>query len=92
MRQHTCRGPNKNKKWISDKSRGHNEIRKNNVLVNILYIPVHRQPYYENLGFKKNDFPVAEKFYQEVICIPMYPALQDKHQEYVIETIRKVMI
>tara|TARA_B100001093_G_scaffold519940_1_gene611586 strand:+ start:2435 stop:3595 length:1161 start_codon:yes stop_codon:yes gene_type:complete len=82
----------KNRKIKKTQKQIYNEIRNNNVLVNILYIPVHRQPYYENLGFKKNDFPVAENFYQEVICIPMYPTLQDKHQEYVIETIRKVMI
>ena len=70
----------------------YNDLIKNEIAVNLHYIPVHRHPYYENLGFKKNDFPVAEKFHQEVISIPIYPTLQDRHQEHVIETLRKVVI
>jgi len=69
----------------------YDELRKNDILVNLHYIPVHRHPYYENLGFKKNDFPIAEKLHKEIISIPMYPAIQDEHQEYVVETLRKVM-
>ena len=67
------------------------ELRKNNIGVNIHYIPVHRHPYYENLGFKKNDFPAAEEFYQKVISIPIYASLTDTQQEYIIKTIKKVM-
>ena len=70
----------------------YNELRKNDIAANLHYIPVHRHPYYENLGFKKNDFPEAEKFYQKVISIPMYAILSDAHQEYVVETLKKVMI
>ena len=62
---------------------------KNNIEVNLHYIPVHRHPYYENLGFKKNDFPVAEKFHQEAISIPMYATLKDEDREYIIKTLRK---
>ena len=69
----------------------YDELKKNDILANLHYIPVHRHPYYENLGFKKNDFPIAEKLHQEIISIPMYPAIQDEHQEYVVETLRKVM-
>tara|TARA_B110000483_G_scaffold240579_1_gene321505 strand:+ start:73 stop:1233 length:1161 start_codon:yes stop_codon:yes gene_type:complete len=69
----------------------YNELRANNIEANLHYIPVHRHPYYENLGFKKNDFPVAEKFHQEAISIPMYATLQEAHQEYVIKTLKKVM-
>ena len=70
----------------------YDELRNNNIAVNLHYIPVHRHPYYEKLGFKKNDFPVAEKFHQEEISIPMYAILQDEHQYHVIETLKKVMI
>ena len=65
------------------------ELRKNNIEVNLHYIPVHRHPYYENLGFKKNDFPMAEKFHQEAISIPMYAMLKDEDREYIIKTLRK---
>lgn len=79
-------GPdNKTQKKIYD------ELRNNNIASNLHYVPVHRQPYYENLGFKKNDFPIAEKLHQEIISIPMYSSIPDKHQDYVIKILKKVM-
>ncbi len=69
----------------------YNELRKNNIESNIHYTPVHRHPYYEKLGFKKNDFPVAEKFHKEVISIPLFPSLQESQQNYVVQTLKKVM-
>jgi len=69
----------------------YDELTKNDIAVNLHYIPVHRQPYYENLGFKKNDFPQAENFHRKVISIPMYAILKQEHQEYVLETLTKVI-
>ena len=68
------------------------EMRKKNIGVNLHYIPVHRQPYYENLNFKYGDFPISEKFHKEAISIPIFPTLQEEHQEYVISTIKKIII
>lgn len=48
---------------------------------NLHYIPVHRQPYYEDLGFKVGDFPVAEQFHREVISLPMYPMLTNDQRK-----------
>ena len=70
----------------------YNELRKNKIAANLHYIPVHRHPYYEDLGFKKNDFPNSEKFHQEAISIPIYPTLNDKHQKYVVKILRKLII
>lgn len=69
----------------------YNELIKNNIIVNLHYIPVHRQPYYENLGFKKNDFPIAEKLHKEIISIPIYPSIQVEQQDYVLETLKKAI-
>ena len=55
------------------------------------YIPVHRQPYYENLGFKKNNFPQAENFHREVLSIPIHPSLKEEQQSYVIETLKGIL-
>ena len=60
----------------------------NDVAANLHYVPVHRQPYYEKLGFKVGDFPEAEKFHREVISIPMYPTLETKQQETVINVLK----
>jgi len=59
----------------------------NGVAANLHYIPVHRQPYYESLGFKAGDFPAAEQFHRDVISIPMYSTLDLKQQEAVIEAL-----
>ena len=67
------------------------ELRENNIEVNLHYIPVHRHPYYERLGFRKNDFPIVEKFHQEVISIPLYATLKDEDQQYVVQTVKKVI-
>jgi dTDP-4-amino-4,6-dideoxygalactose transaminase len=54
---------------------------------NLTKIPVHLQPYYKQLGWKKGDLPVAEKYYERCLSLPMYPTLTDKKQDYVIEKI-----
>jgi len=64
---------------------------KNGIAANLHYIPVHRQPYYENLGFKEGDFPEAELFHREVISLPMYPTLKIELQEHVIDALQKVL-
>ena len=62
---------------------------KSGVAVNLHYIPVHRQPYYENLGFKVGDFPEAEQFHREVISLPIYPALTDDQNDLVVSTLQR---
>jgi dTDP-4-amino-4,6-dideoxygalactose transaminase len=57
--------------------------------VNLHYIPVPRQPYYERMGFKGSDFPEAERYYAEAISLPMYPALSDQQQDTVVAALRK---
>ncbi|MGB0926527.1 MAG: UDP-4-amino-4,6-dideoxy-N-acetyl-beta-L-altrosamine transaminase [Pikeienuella sp.] len=57
------------------------------VLVNVHYIPIHTQPYYREMGFQPGDFPEAERYYAGAISLPMFPALTDTDQDYVIETL-----
>jgi dTDP-4-amino-4,6-dideoxygalactose transaminase len=64
----------------------------NGIAANLHYIPVHRQPYYEKLGFKEGDFPEAEKFHREVISLPIFPTLDEKEQEHVIEILKKELL
>jgi Predicted pyridoxal phosphate-dependent enzyme apparently involved in regulation of cell wall biogenesis len=63
----------------------------NGVAVNLHYIPVHRQPYYEKLGFKADDFSEAEQFYREVVSLPMYPALTAEQQKVTISVLARVL-
>lgn len=69
-------------------------LKKQRIIGQVHYIPVHLQPFYrKNFGFKPGDFPVAEKFYEQEISIPMYPALTNEDLEYIagtiIETVEK---
>ena len=59
--------------------------------VNLHYIPVYRQPYYEELGFKRGYCPEAEKYYAEAISLPMYPGLTDMQQKEVINWLYKAI-
>ncbi|MBU3585143.1 UDP-4-amino-4,6-dideoxy-N-acetyl-beta-L-altrosamine transaminase [Polynucleobacter sp. AM-26B4] len=52
--------------------------------VNLHYIPIYRQPYYESKGFSPGYCSEAEKYYKETLSIPIYPTLIDKQQEKVI--------
>jgi len=69
----------------------YDELLKNGVAANLHYIPVHRQPYYEKLGFKVDNFPEAELFHREVISIPMYPTLEPQQQTAVIAVLFKAL-
>jgi len=53
-------------------------LRAQGIGVNVHYIPVHLQPDYERLGFKAGQFPEAERYYEECITLPMFPAMLDE--------------
>jgi UDP-4-amino-4,6-dideoxy-N-acetyl-beta-L-altrosamine transaminase len=55
----------------SERRRVFDGLRQAGVMVNVHYIPVHTQPYYQALGFKQGDFPDAEAYYAECISLPM---------------------
>jgi len=60
--------------------------------VNLHYIPVHTQPYYERMGFQANDFPEAQRYYAEAISLPMYQTLSEAQQDKVIDAVRKAVV
>lgn len=62
-------------------------LRERGIGVNLHYIPVHMQPYYQRLGFKAGDFPEAERYYAEAISLPMYPALSEAEQDTVVHAL-----
>lgn len=66
-------------------------MRKKGINLNIHYIPVHTQPYYKGIGFKKGDFPVSEKYYEEVFTLPLFYDLTDNEQEYIVKCLGEVL-
>ena len=64
-------------------------LRAAGILVNLHYIPVYRQPYYEQMGFLAEYCPHAERYYSEAISIPMYPGLTEAQQDQVMSALRE---
>lgn len=59
--------------------------------VNLHYIPVHTQPYYENMGFKADEFPEAMAYYGEAISLPMFHGLTDGQQDEVVDALAQAL-
>jgi hypothetical protein len=70
----------------------YNYLREKNIFVQVHYIPIHTLPYYRQLGKKIESFPMAENYYDHCLSLPIYPALTDAEQEYVIKMIREFFI
>lgn len=58
-------------------------LQNNGIGVNVHYIPVHTQPYYQNLGFRAGDYPVAENYYQRTVSLPIFGCMSDAEQDRV---------
>ncbi len=63
----------------------YDQLRAQGVYAQVHYIPVHLQPYYRQLGWRKGDLPVAEAYYEQCLSLPMYPELTLAEQLQVIE-------
>lgn len=62
-----------------------------NICPQVHYLPVYWHSYYEKLGYRKGLCPNAEKLYNEMMSIPLYPAMNDKDVEDVILAVKKVV-
>ena len=66
-------------------------LRAQGIGVNVHYIPVHLQPDYERLGFKPGDFPEAERYYEEAITLPLFPAMSHEDVVRVRDALRHAL-
>jgi UDP-4-amino-4,6-dideoxy-N-acetyl-beta-L-altrosamine transaminase len=67
------------------------ELHHRKILVNLHYIPVYLQPYYQKLGFKPGLCPEAERYFKEAMSIPLYPHLGYELQDRVIDALTEVL-
>ncbi len=68
------------------------QLREAGIGVNLHYIPVHMQPYYQDMGFKNGDFPEAERYYNEAISLPMFSTMTEQQQDEVVRVLQKVLV
>lgn len=62
-----------------------------NTCPQVHYLPVYRHSYYEKLGYPKGLCPNAEKLYEEIMSIPLYPSLTDADVADVIHAVKKLI-
>lgn len=76
-------------------NRSHRQIfeflREKGIGVNLHYIPIHTQPYFQNIGFKDVHFVQAENYYKEAISLPIYYGLTDKQQDEVVQILTEAL-
>ena len=66
-------------------------MRKRGIGVNVHYMAVHLQPFYRGLGFRRGQFPEAERHGDTAMTLPLYPTLTESEQGRVIETLRAAL-
>ena len=69
-----------------------NGMREAGILVNLHYIPVHLQPYYQEMGFEEGQVPEAEQYYKEAISLPMFPTMTEEQQNQVVATLKELLV
>jgi len=81
---------------LEELSKSHKEVfeqlRENGLGVNLHYIPVHTQPYYQKLGFENGQYPQAESYYTDAISIPLFHAMTIEQQYEVVSVLTKVLV
>jgi len=60
--------------------------------VQVHYLPIHLQPFYQKkYGSRPEDFPVAKRYYERAITLPLFPKMTDGEVRYVVETVKKII-
>lgn len=67
-------------------------MRDQGIGVNLHYIPVHTQPYYQTMGFDWGLFPESEKYFQEAITLPLFPAMTEVEQDQAVEALKRILL
>ncbi|MFD2116970.1 UDP-4-amino-4,6-dideoxy-N-acetyl-beta-L-altrosamine transaminase [Paenibacillus yanchengensis] len=67
------------------------EMRAANIGVHVHYIPVYWFPYYERLGYQRGLCPVAEKWYEQALTLPLFPKMQDEDVQNVVDQLKYII-
>jgi dTDP-4-amino-4,6-dideoxygalactose transaminase len=62
-----------------------------NIGVQVHYVPLHFHPFFqEEFGYERGMFPEAERVYEGLVSLPLYPEMDDEDVEDVIEAIQRL--
>lgn len=66
-------------------------LRASGIGVNVHYIPVHKHPYYKSIGYEDLVCENAEAYYEKCISLPIFPAMTEEQQEYVVRIVEEIV-
>jgi UDP-4-amino-4,6-dideoxy-L-N-acetyl-beta-L-altrosamine transaminase len=66
------------------------KMREKNIGLQVHYIPINKQPYYQSLGYGNEETPIMDKYYSQCLSIPMYPLLSDDQQDFIINSFSEI--
>jgi UDP-4-amino-4,6-dideoxy-N-acetyl-beta-L-altrosamine transaminase len=67
-------------------------LRSAGILANVHYIPIHLQPFYQQMGFQAGDLPEAEAYYARALSLPLYAGLSEADQDFVMQKIKQFVL
>ncbi|MEN2998290.1 MAG: DegT/DnrJ/EryC1/StrS family aminotransferase [Brevinematia bacterium] len=77
--------------WKVDRNEFISLLAERGIGTSVHFTPVYRfSKYRELLGSKFSDYPVAEKVFREIVSLPIYPGLSNRHLEYICSTITDI--
>lgn len=68
------------------------KMREKNIGLQYHYIPINKQPYYKNLGYGDETTTCMDDYYEKAISLPIYPNLTKEEQEYVLNSVLKLLV
>lgn len=76
---------------VENREKFYFDARKVGLNLQVHYIPVHTQPYYQEQGYKWGDYPNAEEYYKHCISLPLYPELTDEDLKEIVKRIKEIL-
>ena len=68
------------------------ELKSRNVGASVHFIPVHRHPFYrERFGYRRGDLPGADRVYDRIVSLPLYPRMTERDVQYVADVVRDIV-
>ena len=68
------------------------KMRERGIYLQLHYIPINSQPYYRSLGYGDEYTPIMDNYYKKALSLPLYPTLSESEQDYVIESIKDIIL
>jgi len=75
-----------------DRNKFIKKMAQNGIGTSVHFIPLHLMPFYrKRYGYKRGDFPVAEKVFENIVSLPIYPQLTEKQLEFIVKSIKEII-